>query len=59
MRRRVLLDDIGLGSFPAGTLASSELGARKPDPDYFARALRQPGRPVQRGCCFGMTKRPT
>ncbi len=36
-RLQVLMDDIGLGTLVTGTLASSELGARKPDPVYFAR----------------------
>lgn len=36
-RLQVLLDDIGLGRLVTGTLASSDLGARKPDPVYFAR----------------------
>lgn len=44
-RLQVLMDDMGLGSLVTGTLASSELGARKPDPVYFARALDHAGAP--------------
>lgn len=44
-RLALLMDDLGLGSLVTGTLASSDLGARKPDPVYFARALIQSGAP--------------
>lgn len=43
-RVRYLLEEMGLGEIADGELSSATVGARKPDPAYFARVAERLGR---------------
>jgi len=46
LRARHLMETLGLAAHVDGIFASADLGARKPDPEYFAKVRAALGRPA-------------